>query len=58
MFIPLTVESTQTKLIRERYSVPEDGKLLLAVGRLAARKGYSSLLRSFSKVNKKIQGLD
>lgn len=56
MFIPLTVESTQTKLIRERYSVPEDGKLLLAVGRLAARKGYSSLLRSFSKVNKKIPG--
>ena len=56
MFIPLTVESTQTKLIRERYSVPEDGKLLLAVGRLAARKGYSSLLRSFSKVSKKIPG--
>ncbi|MEC9118803.1 MAG: glycosyltransferase family 4 protein, partial [Candidatus Thermoplasmatota archaeon] len=57
MFTPLTGESTQRKLIRERYSVPEDGKLLLAVGRLAARKGYSSLLRSFSKVNKKIPGV-
>ena len=54
MFIPLTGESTQRKLIRERYNVPKDGKLLLAVGRLAARKGYSSLLRSFSRVNKKI----
>ena len=57
MFIPLTEENPQGKLIRERYSVPKDGKLLLAVGRLAARKGYASLLRSFSKVNKKISGV-
>ena len=57
MFIPITEENHQGKLIRERYSVPKDGKLLLAVGRLAARKGYASLLRSFSKVNKKIPGV-
>ena len=43
-------------MIRDRYGVPNDGKLLLAVGRLAARKGYASLLRSFSEVNKKISG--
>ena len=57
MFIPITEENHRGKLIRERYSVPKDGKLLLAVGRLAARKGYASLLRSFSKVNKKIPGV-
>ena len=57
MFIPITEENHRGKLIRERYSVPKDGKLLLAVGRLAARKGYASLLRSFSKVNKKISGV-
>ena len=57
MFIPITEENHRGKLIRERYGVPKDGKLLLAVGRLAARKGYASLLRSFSKVNKKIPGV-
>ena len=56
MFIPLSGENKGKKLIRERYDVPNDGKLLLAVGRLAARKGYASLLRSFSEVNKKISG--
>ena len=57
MFIPFTGDDTQRKLIRERYGVSKDGKLLLAVGRLAARKGYASLLRSFSKVNKIIPGV-
>ena len=57
MFTPFSGDNTQRKLIRERYSVPEGGKLLLAVGRLAARKGYASLLRSFSKVNRKIPGV-
>ena len=56
MFIPLSGENKEKKLIRDRYGVPNDGKLLLAVGRLAARKGYASLLRSFSEVNKKISG--
>jgi len=51
MFSPL--ESNQDDSIRNRYGVPEGGKLLLAVGRLAARKGYASLLRSFAKVNPK-----
>ena len=50
MFKPLDENKHEIELIRERYSVPKDGKLLLAVGRLAARKGYSSLLRSFAKV--------
>ncbi len=57
MFIPFTGDDTQRKLIRERYGVSKDGKLLLAVGRLAARKGYASLLRSFSRVNKNIPGV-
>ena len=56
MFVPLSGETKEKKLILDRYGVPEDGKLLLAVGRLAARKGYASLLRSFSEVNKKISG--
>tara|TARA_X000001036_G_scaffold439615_1_gene491430 strand:+ start:9718 stop:10938 length:1221 start_codon:yes stop_codon:yes gene_type:complete len=57
MFIPFTGDDAQRKLIRERYGVSKDGKLLLAVGRLAARKGYASLLRSFSRVNKNIPGV-
>ena len=38
--------------IRARYnSSSPDSKLLLAVGRLAARKGYASLLRAFASVH-------
>ena len=44
-------ESNQQISIRQKYGVSDEGgKLLLAVGRLAARKGYASLLRSFSKI--------
>ena len=38
--------------IRSRYNATSnDSRLLLAVGRLAARKGYASLLRAFASVN-------
>ena len=44
-------EFNQQISIRQKYGVSDEGgKLLLAVGRLAARKGYASLLRSFSKM--------
>ncbi len=36
--------------IRSRYSIPQDSLLILAVGRLAARKGNGFLLKSFAKV--------
>ena len=39
-------ESNQEIAIRQKYGVSNEGrKLLLAVGRLAARKGYASLFR-------------
>ena len=39
--------------IREKYSIPNDSILILAVGRLAARKGHGMLIRAFSKVLEK-----
>ena len=37
-------------VIRSRYDVASsESRLLLAVGRLAARKGYASLLRGFAR---------
>ncbi len=36
--------------LRSRYGVSEDSPLILAVGRLAARKGYTTLLRAFSLI--------
>ena len=54
MFVPMHLDSesdTHTlSEIRKRYGVGHGVKLLLAVGRLAARKGHGLLLRSFSKV--------
>ena len=39
-------------VIRSRYDVASsESRLLLAVGRLAARKGYASLLRGFARVH-------
>ena len=39
---------------RLRYGASEDGsKLILAVGRLAARKGFGTLLRGFAKLQEK-----
>ena len=57
MFKPLEKENSESKSVKERYGLPKEGKLLLAVGRLAARKGYASLLRSFSKVVEKSNGV-
>ena len=37
--------------LRMRFGCSDDGILLLAVGRLAARKGYGSLLKAFAIVN-------
>lgn len=39
------------KTLRMRFGCSDDGILLLAVGRLAARKGYGSLLKAFAIVN-------
>ena len=56
IFVPLHGDDedamTTHEEIRARYnSSSPDSKLLLAVGRLAARKGYASLLRAFASVH-------
>ena len=48
MFAPA---ETRDKDLRRRFGCSEEDILLLAVGRLAARKGYGSLLRAFALVN-------
>ena len=48
MFTPT---ETRDKDLRRRFGCSEEDILLLAVGRLAARKGYGSLLRAFALVN-------
>jgi mannosyltransferase len=54
MFVPMHLDSESEthnlSEIRKRYGLDAETKLLLAVGRLAARKGHGLLLRSFSKV--------
>ncbi len=40
--------------LRKHFGCNEEGVLLLAVGRLAARKGYGSLLQAFAIVNSRI----
>ena len=56
IFVPLHGDDedamTTHEEIRTRYNASSPGsRLLLAVGRLAARKGYASLLRAFASVN-------
>ena len=54
MFVPMHLDSESDSHmlseIRKRYGIGDGVRLLLAVGRLAARKGHGLLLRSFSKV--------
>ena len=38
--------------LRSRFGASEDSNLILSVGRLAARKGYTTLLKAFSLVRK------
>ena len=56
MFVPMHLDSEEethkVSEIRKRYGMGPETTLLLAVGRLAARKGHGLLLRSFSKVAK------
>jgi glycosyltransferase involved in cell wall biosynthesis len=40
--------------LRNRFGCTEESILLLAVGRLAARKGYGSLLKAFAIVNSEV----
>ena len=47
MFTPIV---NFNKDLRNRFGCSEDDILLLAVGRLAARKGYGSLLKAFAQV--------
>ena len=54
MFVPMHLDSESEthnlSEIRKQYGLDAETKLLLAVGRLAARKGHGLLLRSFSKL--------
>ncbi len=53
MFVPMHLDSEEDSHkkseIRSKYGLGTDTLLLLAVGRLAARKGHGLLLRSFAK---------
>ena len=56
IFVPLHGDDEDAmathEAIRSRYDVASsESRLLLAVGRLAARKGYASLLRGFARVH-------
>jgi glycosyltransferase involved in cell wall biosynthesis len=51
MFSP---RESPDKDLRNRFGCTEKGILLLAVGRLAARKGYGSLLKAFAIVNSEV----
>lgn len=57
MFSPLHGDSEdevhRNRQIRKKYSIPNDAVLILAVGRLAARKGHGMLIRAFSMVLEK-----
>ena len=46
-----TIDNPINQELRNRFRCSENGILLLAVGRLAARKGYGSLLKAFALVN-------
>jgi glycosyltransferase involved in cell wall biosynthesis len=46
-----TLDNPINHELRNRFGCSENGILLLAVGRLAARKGYGSLLKAFALVN-------
>lgn len=54
MFVPLHRDSEDTmhrcNELRSRFGATTDSFLLLAVGRLAARKGHGMLLHAFSKI--------
>ena len=58
MFVPMHLdsedESHRKQLIRNKYGLGQDSLLLLAVGRLAARKGHGLLLRAFAKASRSI----
>jgi len=53
MFVPMHLDSEEDSHkkseIRSKYGLGPDSLLLLAVGRLAARKGHGLLLRAFAK---------
>ena len=55
MFLPVNPDDSesieQRASIRLKYGVDDSSNLILAVGRLAARKGYGSLLKAFAKVH-------
>tara|TARA_B100000579_G_scaffold394144_1_gene371283 strand:- start:415 stop:1650 length:1236 start_codon:yes stop_codon:yes gene_type:complete len=55
MFVPIDMDDAeltkQRKSLRLKYGVDDSSNLILAVGRLAARKGYGSLLKAFAKVH-------
>lgn len=54
MFVPLHRDSEDAEIrrneIRGKYGATANSVLLLAVGRLAARKGHGMLLKAFSKI--------
>ena len=54
LFVPMHPDSeSETHSMnetRKKYGISDGGNMLLAVGRLAARKGHGLLLRAFSKV--------
>lgn len=46
------VHNSQKGVVRSKYNLPVDKKIILSVGRLEAEKNFSQLLNIFSKLNK------
>ena len=47
-------EAHKLREVHRKYGISEESTLILAVGRLAARKGHGMLLRSFARVSETI----
>jgi glycosyltransferase involved in cell wall biosynthesis len=53
MFHPRPERASEAKALRTTLGVPEGHHLLLAVGRLAARKGYATLIDGFAALRER-----
>lgn len=46
---------SDTKNLKSKYSLPNDHKVILFMGRIILEKGYDTLLKAFKKVNEKFK---